>query len=74
MLSTQSTCIACALSSLERHRDREAVLRLDEVVDVFGVLVDIDLHPVHLTIELPRLVILGHGRTGFAADIQRFVG
>ena len=39
------------------HRDSEKLLRGDEVVEVLGGLVDVDLDPMHRTGELGRIGI-----------------
>ena len=37
---------------LPGHRDLEALLRRDQVVEILGVLININLHPIHCAAEL----------------------
>src|SRR5262245_17506084 len=60
---------------LPRHRDAEALLRADQVVEVLGRLVDVDLHPVDAAGEpaLPHGVVVAHGRGRVLAEVGRLV-
>jgi hypothetical protein len=60
--------------SMECHGDLEALLMIEEMVEVIGVLAHIDLHPVHLAIETIAAVISGDAATGLEANIEGFVG
>jgi len=59
---------------MKSHGDLEALLMIEEMVEVIGVLAHIDLHPVHLAIETVAAVISGDAATGFEANIEGFVG
>ena len=59
---------------MKSHGDLEALLMIEEMVEVIGVLAHIDLHPVHLAIETVAAVISGDAATGFETNIEGFVG
>ena len=58
---------------MQSHGDLEALLTIEEMVEVIGVVAHIDLQPVHLTIETIAAVISGDAATGFEANIEGFV-
>jgi hypothetical protein len=59
--------------SMKSHSDLEALLVIEEMVEVIGVFAHIDLYPVHLAIEMVAAVISGDAATGFEANIEGFV-
>jgi hypothetical protein len=60
---------------LNRHGDGQAFLGRDEVIEILGVLVDVDFDPVHLAAELlARRIVVGDWRTEFVADVTGLVG
>src|SRR3954468_1840112 len=64
-----------AVSLLARHRDAQALLGHDQVVGVFCVLAEIDLHPVDRAGEdaaLAVVVVADRGR-GVSSDVRGLV-
>src|SRR6185436_1665438 len=57
------------------HRQLEPLLRTNQVIDIRGRGVDIDLHPLHLTVEhvVARSVVGGNRLSVVATDLGCFV-
>src|SRR5215813_4026086 len=60
---------------LSRHRDHKPLFNAKHVVDVLGGFVDIDLHPINLSVEFVAAsrVVLRNWLTEIAADFHRFI-
>src|SRR4030095_6428612 len=60
---------------LPSHRDPEPLLRRDQVVEILGSLVEVDLHPRPGAAEeaLLPLVVVRHGRGRVASDVRGLV-
>src|SRR5215813_4346771 len=60
---------------LSRHRDHKPLFNAKHVVDVLGGFVDIDLHPINLSVEFVAAsrVVIRNWLTEIAADFHRFI-
>jgi hypothetical protein len=50
--SPTERCLAISVGLLVRHRKAEPLLCADHVIDILGRVVDIDLHPLDLAVEV----------------------
>src|SRR5208282_2788854 len=62
-------------ASLGPQGELQALFRRNEVIEIHGVLAEVDLDPTHLAAELLwRRIVVGYWRAKFVADIAGLVG